>query len=156
MSKRQTKRRKHRSKAQSLAHPPGRWHGTIGERPVVGLTALIERKRRCHIFSVEAPVADEAVGDERLLGLADGSDRSAVAVAVEEFEGRGVRVPIADHRKAVDAIEELNEFRKDTGSIKNFPGAETLPNPDAIWDVPCDILIPAAFGSIASTLHTSP
>src|SRR5213593_549233 len=41
-------------------------------------------------------------------------------------------------------IEELNEFRKDTGSIKNFPGAETLPGPDSIWDVPCDILIPAA------------
>ena len=41
-------------------------------------------------------------------------------------------------------IEELNDFRKDTGSIKNFPGAETLPGPDSIWDVPCDILIPAA------------
>ena len=41
-------------------------------------------------------------------------------------------------------IEELNEFRKDTGSIRNFPGAETLPGPDSIWDVPCDILIPAA------------
>src|SRR5260370_9140193 len=40
--------------------------------------------------------------------------------------------------------EEVNEFRKETGSIKNFPGAETLPGPDSIWDVPCDILIPAA------------
>ncbi|OLD17325.1 MAG: glutamate dehydrogenase [Acidobacteria bacterium 13_1_40CM_3_56_11] len=41
-------------------------------------------------------------------------------------------------------IEELNEFRKDTGSIRNFPGAETLPGPDSVWDIPCDILIPAA------------
>src|SRR6266850_2025450 len=41
-------------------------------------------------------------------------------------------------------IEELNQFRRETGSIKNFPEAETLPNPDAIWDIPCDILIPAA------------
>src|SRR4029453_11336476 len=41
-------------------------------------------------------------------------------------------------------VEELNDFRKATGSIKNFPGAETLPGPDSIWDVPCDILIPAA------------
>jgi glutamate dehydrogenase (NAD(P)+) len=42
------------------------------------------------------------------------------------------------------AIEALNNFRKETGSIKNFPGAETLPGPNSIWDIPCDILIPAA------------
>jgi glutamate dehydrogenase (NAD(P)+) len=41
-------------------------------------------------------------------------------------------------------VADLNNFRKDTGSIKNFPGAETLPGPDSIWDIPCDILIPAA------------
>jgi len=41
-------------------------------------------------------------------------------------------------------VEELNEFRKETGSIKNFPEAETLPGPDSIWDIPCDVLIPAA------------
>ena len=41
-------------------------------------------------------------------------------------------------------IEELNDFRKETGSIKNYPGAETLPGPDSIWGIPCDILIPAA------------
>jgi glutamate dehydrogenase (NAD(P)+) len=41
-------------------------------------------------------------------------------------------------------IEELHQFRNETGSIKNFPDAETLPGPDSIWDVPCDILIPAA------------
>src|SRR5262249_755392 len=41
-------------------------------------------------------------------------------------------------------VEELNNFRKETGSIKDFPGAETLPGPDSIWDIPCDILIPAA------------
>jgi glutamate dehydrogenase (NAD(P)+) len=40
-------------------------------------------------------------------------------------------------------IEKLNQFKRETGSIKNFPGAETRP-PGAIWDVPCDILIPAA------------
>jgi glutamate dehydrogenase (NAD(P)+) len=45
--------------------------------------------------------------------------------------------------KGID-IEALNNFRKDSGSIKNFPGAQTLPGPDSIWDVPCDILIPAA------------
>src|SRR5215475_6872974 len=49
--------------------------------------------------------------------------------------------------KGID-VEELNNFRKDTGSIKNFPGAETLPGPDSIWDIPCDILIPAALENL--------
>ena len=42
------------------------------------------------------------------------------------------------------AIEKLNEWRKEHGSIKGFPGGQTNLNPDALWDVPCDILIPAA------------
>jgi glutamate dehydrogenase (NAD(P)+) len=41
-------------------------------------------------------------------------------------------------------IEKLNQFRRETGSVRNFPGAETLSGADAIWDLPCDILIPAA------------
>jgi glutamate dehydrogenase (NAD(P)+) len=41
-------------------------------------------------------------------------------------------------------IEELNQWRKNTGSIKNFPGGHTNPKPDSVWDIPCDILIPAA------------
>jgi glutamate dehydrogenase (NAD(P)+) len=40
-------------------------------------------------------------------------------------------------------IEELDNHRKATGSIRNFPGGETLPT-DAFWDTDCDILIPAA------------
>ncbi len=40
-------------------------------------------------------------------------------------------------------IEDLDNHRKATGSIRNFPGGETLPT-DAIWDTDCDILIPAA------------
>jgi glutamate dehydrogenase (NAD(P)+) len=41
-------------------------------------------------------------------------------------------------------IEELNQWRKNTGSIKNFPGGQTNPKPESVWDIPCDILIPAA------------
>src|SRR5258706_279248 len=41
-------------------------------------------------------------------------------------------------------IGELHQWRQDTRSINNFPGAETLPGPGSIWDIPCDILIPAA------------
>ncbi len=41
-------------------------------------------------------------------------------------------------------IEALNEWRKGTGSIKNFPNAKTNLKPESVWDIPCDILIPAA------------
>src|SRR5215467_11784396 len=41
-------------------------------------------------------------------------------------------------------IEELNQWRKDTGSIKGFPGGQTNPKSEALWDIACDILIPAA------------
>jgi glutamate dehydrogenase (NAD(P)+) len=40
-------------------------------------------------------------------------------------------------------IAQLDQFRKDTGSIRNYPRAKTLPT-DALWDIECDILIPAA------------
>jgi len=40
-------------------------------------------------------------------------------------------------------IAELDNHRKATGSIRNYPGGTTLPK-DALWDVECDILIPAA------------
>src|SRR5262249_28014550 len=41
-------------------------------------------------------------------------------------------------------IEKLNQWRKDTGSIKNFPDGQTSLNPGTVWEIPCDILIPAA------------
>jgi glutamate dehydrogenase (NAD(P)+) len=41
-------------------------------------------------------------------------------------------------------VEELNQWRKDTGSIKDFPGGQTNLKSEAIWDIGCDILVPAA------------
>src|SRR5262249_25540305 len=41
-------------------------------------------------------------------------------------------------------IEDLNQWRKDTGSIKNYPAGETNLKPESVWEIPCDILIPAA------------
>jgi glutamate dehydrogenase (NAD(P)+) len=40
-------------------------------------------------------------------------------------------------------IPKLDQFRRETGSIRNFPGGTTVAS-DAFWDVECDILIPAA------------
>lgn len=40
-------------------------------------------------------------------------------------------------------ILELDSYRKATGSVRDFPGGQTLPT-DAFWDTECDIMIPAA------------
>src|SRR6185295_15053030 len=40
-------------------------------------------------------------------------------------------------------IPALDQFRRETGSIRNFPGGETVAS-EAFWGVECDILIPAA------------
>jgi len=40
-------------------------------------------------------------------------------------------------------IEDLDNHRKATGSIRNYPGGQTLPT-DAFWDTDCEIMIPAA------------
>lgn len=40
-------------------------------------------------------------------------------------------------------IEDIDNHRKATGSIRNFPGGQTLPT-EAFWDTDCDIMIPAA------------
>jgi glutamate dehydrogenase (NAD(P)+) len=40
-------------------------------------------------------------------------------------------------------ITDLDNHRKATGSVRDFPGGTTLPK-DAFWETDCDILIPAA------------
>ena len=57
--------------------------------------------------------------------------------------GIGERDAALYNRDGID-IGQLREFRDETGSVRSFPGAETLADPDAIWDIECDILIPAA------------
>jgi glutamate dehydrogenase (NAD(P)+) len=41
-------------------------------------------------------------------------------------------------------IEKLLLFRKETGSIIGFPGTKHIGNPQAVLEVECDILVPAA------------
>lgn len=59
-----------------------------------------------------------------------------LVVAILEWDGCVV------NPKGLD-IPKLDAFRKETGSIRNFPGGTTVAS-DAFWSVECDILIPAA------------
>ncbi len=61
----------------------------------------------------------------------------AKIVGIAEMEG-GIYNP-----NGLD-IDEVFAFRKKTGSILNFPGAENFSNSAAVLELDCDILIPAA------------
>jgi glutamate dehydrogenase (NAD(P)+) len=57
-------------------------------------------------------------------------------VAISEWDG------CVANPQGLD-IPQLDSFRRETGSIRNFPGGQTIAN-DAFWGIECDILIPAA------------
>jgi len=64
-------------------------------------------------------------------------EAGAVLVGVAEYEGA------ISKEDGID-LETLVAYRKETGSIMDFPGATNLPDRlDALY-LPCDILIPAA------------
>ncbi|KAI8870847.1 glutamate dehydrogenase [Ramicandelaber brevisporus] len=70
--------------------------------------------------------------------------------AAKFFESNGAKV-IAIGERDVGAydpnglnIDQLFNFRKETGSFKGFPGIKVLDNPLSVLEVECDVLIPAA------------
>jgi glutamate dehydrogenase (NAD(P)+) len=64
-------------------------------------------------------------------------EEGAIVTAIAELEG-AIYNP-----KGLD-IESLNNFKKATGSILNFPGAKNLNDTYEALELECDILIPAA------------
>ena len=70
------------------------------------------------------------------------------------FREHGAKViAISEHDGAVYNADGLHEdeliaFRKQTGSIINFPGATTLAHTDDALELECDILIPAALENV--------
>jgi glutamate dehydrogenase (NAD(P)+) len=71
------------------------------------------------------------------------------AVAAAELQARGARVVgVSDAEGAiVDAngldVEAVARWSRETGSVAGFPEAEAIER-DALLEVPCDVLIPAA------------
>lgn len=71
---------------------------------------------------------------------------------IMQSEGGVKVIGIAEYEGSIynpDGIDvaKLLEFRKETGSILNFPGTKTLDKRDAALELECDILIPAALES---------
>jgi len=66
-------------------------------------------------------------------------DGAVKIIGVSEREGSIV----SNDGKSID-VKKLLAFRVDTGSIIGFPGTEHIGNAQAILEVECDILVPAA------------
>jgi glutamate dehydrogenase (NAD(P)+) len=65
----------------------------------------------------------------------------AILVGLSEFEGA-----IANPR-GLD-LEAVVRWRAETKSLLNFPGATNLPDRDAVLELDCDILVPAALENV--------
>ena len=102
----------------------------------------------------------EIAEDATKLGLSKGLEGKTVAVQgfgnvgyhaarIIAGEGRARIVAIGEWDGTISDARGLDpeavaEFRKKTGSILNFPGAETVKDPAAVLATACDILVPAA------------
>jgi glutamate dehydrogenase (NAD(P)+) len=64
-------------------------------------------------------------------------DGGAVIVAVAEYDGAIYNPDGLD-------VDDIQQHRKDTGSIVNFPGAKQFANSGDALEYECDILVPAA------------
>jgi len=64
-------------------------------------------------------------------------ENGAVLVGVGEIRG-GIASP-----KGID-LEALMQYRRETGTVLGFPGAEDLPTSIAALELDCDLLVPAA------------
>ncbi|MBI5596026.1 MAG: Glu/Leu/Phe/Val dehydrogenase [Elusimicrobia bacterium] len=67
-------------------------------------------------------------------------------IAVAEWNGAVINASGLD-------ILALDEHRKATGSILNFPGARTIPNGADAMELDCDILVPAALENQITSLN---
>ena len=71
-------------------------------------------------------------------------DAGAHIVGASEFEG-------AIHNPKGFDIDAVSAHRRETGSILNFPEATNLPARDALLELECDILIPAALENVITS-----
>ena len=104
----------------------------------------------------------EQVGDMKKLGLSPGLKGKTMVVqglgnvgsytaTISQDEGGAIIVGVAEvegaiyNPKGID-IHDLLRFRKETGSILNYPGAQNFDKTDrkAVMEFDCDILVPAA------------
>jgi glutamate dehydrogenase (NAD(P)+) len=51
-------------------------------------------------------------------------------------------------------LNEVEEYKKKTGSLKDFPGAKNITNTELL-ELPCDLLVPAAFENVITEANAN-
>ncbi len=113
--------------------------GSLGRREATGrgvYTVGVEAANRIGLQIQGAAVAIQGFGNVGGVSARLFADAGARVVAVQDHAGTIYQARGLD-------VAALQAHVRETGSVAGFPGAEAL-SKDAFWDVPCDILIPAA------------
>jgi glutamate dehydrogenase (NAD(P)+) len=113
--------------------------GSLGRREATGrgvYTVGVEAARQIGLDIAGARVAVQGFGNVGGIAAKLFAEAGARVVAVQDHGG-------CVWREAGLDVPALLFHVKQTGSVAGFEGAEALA-PDAFWDTPCDILIPAA------------
>lgn len=130
-------------------------HGIHGRKEATGRGVYYGAREACNVPE-----------DMKRLGLSTGLKNKRIIVqglgnvgsyssTIAQDEGGAIIVGVGEMEGAIynpDGfdINEVLKFRKETGSILNFPGATSIPKEqrESILEYDCDILIPAALEDV--------
>jgi len=119
--------------------------GTAGRRESTGRGVVYLIERAANVMKMKLPGGKAViqgfgnVGAVAAQGLAYKNGMKVIAVS--DIDG-------AYHNQhGIDISEAEKYMRKHRGSLKGFPGAETMPA-DEMLTLPCDVLVPAAVSEV--------
>lgn len=117
--------------------------GIPGRREATGYGVVLTIKAAAEKIGLELPKARIVVqgmgnvgGVAARLAVAEGC---TLVAAADQFGA-------VAHPDGLDVDALLAHIRQ-TGSVKSFPGGQSL-NPEQIYDIPCEIFVPAAIGGV--------
>jgi glutamate dehydrogenase (NAD(P)+) len=113
--------------------------GSEGRNEATGrgtVFCIVEAARHLGIELNKAKVAIQGFGNAGSVAATLISDEGATVVAVSDSTG-GI------YNSTGLEIKRVIGWKKEHGTVQGFPGSEDITN-DAVLEVPCDILIPAA------------
>jgi glutamate dehydrogenase (NAD(P)+) len=123
-------------------------HGVAGRREATGLGAIIALE---HFLSEEEDVKplgmETGLAGKRIIVPGLGKVGLHAALSAIQRDAIIVGISVSDGALYDEGgldVEAVLLHRSETGSLRGFPDARYLANPDALLEEPCDVLIPSA------------
>lgn len=113
--------------------------GSLGRVRATGLGVYVIGREMCERTGLSIPgsrIAIQGFGNVGSVAAAEFASAGALVVAVQDQSG-------AIYNPDGLNIQQLTTFARQTGGVAGFREAEAI-DIEQFWDVPCDILIPAA------------